>query len=56
MSEWTHFDFDSGANPYIAMTKEKREEVMNNCKSLGFEVEEIRPHMFLVHDGRTRRY
>lgn len=54
---WSHFDFTSGANPYIAMTREERDRVLGNCAKLGFRVEKSTRHgieFYIVNDRKGR--
>ena len=53
---WSHFDYTSGANPYIAKTERERERVLAKYDGLGIKVEE-RPsatggtvRFYVVHD------
>ena len=53
---WTHFDYTSGANPYIAITDDKRDEVIRKWEERGVWIESI-PNLnggdglwYLVHD------
>ena len=57
---WSHFEFESGANPYIAFEDWKRDEVLANCERLGYEVTEVHPfdgetRFYIVHDKEGRR-
>lgn len=53
---WSHFDFTSGANPYIAKTHAERDRVLANCAKCNFEVDELpyssneSTQFFIVHD------
>lgn len=40
---WSHFDFESGANPYIAKTVQERNYIIAYYRSEGVRVEEIEP-------------
>ena len=53
---WSHFEYTSGANPYIAKTNAERDRVMRRWEKRGVLVEEI-PYssnesvqFFMVHD------
>ena len=56
MDRWTHFEYTSGANPYIAMTYEERDKVLRKWKRRGVLFEEVNlsPDIdtkhYLVHD------
>lgn len=52
MESWTHFEFESGANPYIAFTKKNAEKNMRLWRKKGWDIEEIKPNFYVVHDRR----
>ena len=47
---WTHFEFTSGANPYISMTEENRKKVMRIWLREGYEIRENKPGFYTVYD------
>lgn len=52
---WSHFEFTSGANPYIAKTRDERDRVLGNCARLGFRVEEYTRYgieFYIIHDRK----
>jgi len=61
MERWSHFDYTSGSNPYIAKTEAERERVMRKYERLGIEVEEV-PYssrdfdtrFYIVHDRKEQ--
>lgn len=48
---WTHFNYMSGSNPYIAMNEKETKRILRKYKRLRIEVELIKPGFYLVHDG-----
>lgn len=55
--EWTHFEFTSGANPYIATAGWKRDEIIEGCRKRGYRMEELpatigRVRTIVVHDAK----
>ena len=51
MITWTHFEFTSGANPYIAFVKEEEaEELIRKYKQKGYLIEELSEGFYRIHD------
>lgn len=50
MTTWTHFEFTSGANPYIAFVKEEAEELIRKYKQKGYLIEELSEWFYRIHD------
>ena len=48
--KWTHFEYMSGANPYISTTEANKRKIFRKYKKLGIEVEKIRDGFYLIHD------
>ena len=48
---WYHFEFTSGANPYIAFTEEKAKEMIRKMKRKKYLVEEIVSGFYRVYDN-----
>ena len=64
MDRWSHFEYTSGANPYIAKTSAERDRVIGKYKRLGIAVDnvgliysgrDLDTEFYIVHDreGRT---
>ena len=51
---WYHFEFISGANPYIAFTKENAEENIRLWKSKGYQVVKIKEGYYKVYDNEEK--
>ena len=47
-----HFEYSSGANPYIAKTETERDRVINRHKKAGELVKEIKPGFYVIEDSR----
>ena len=47
---WYHFEFTSGANPYIAFTEENAKKVIRRMKRKGYAVELIVDGFYRVYD------
>ena len=47
---WHHFEFTSGANPYIAFTDANAKENIKLWNSKGWRVEAVREGFYKVHD------
>ena len=48
---YIHFQFTSGANPYITFTSCAKRNFMGRCKRRGYEVEKIRDGFYMVNDS-----
>lgn len=47
-----HFEYSSGANPYIAKTEKERDRVINKHQKAGETVKEIKPGFYVISDNR----
>lgn len=50
MKTWTHFEFTSGANPYIAFIEEEAKELIRKYKQKGYLIEELSEGFYRIHD------
>ena len=50
MIKYTHFQFTSGANPYITMTVEATKKFISQCKRNGFDLRLIQDGFYEVDD------
>lgn len=51
-----HFDFLSGSNPYIAMTKKEKDRIIRKYKCRNVAVDEIKDGFYLIRDYKTYKY
>lgn len=49
-TEYYHFTFKSGCNPYIAFSRTERDRVIKKFKSRGYKVIKIDNKMYFVND------
>lgn len=47
---WYHFQFKSGANPYVCFNEKVMEAKIKYWKSKGFKVDKIEPGFYVVDD------
>lgn len=50
---WHHFEFTSGANPYIAFTDENAEANKKLWQSKGWRIEAVKEGFYKVHDEES---
>lgn len=51
--KWTHFEYTSGANPYIAKTEAERERIFMKYARLGIEIEKLpNGEFYIIHDRK----
>lgn len=50
MNRWTHFEFESGSNPYITMTDQARKNMLRRIRYCGWTYEEIKDGFYRVYD------
>lgn len=48
---WYHFQFESGANPYIAKTENEARKVIRKFQRKGCKVHQIIERFYIVSDG-----
>lgn len=48
---WTHFEFASGSNPYIAMTEGAKKKILRRLRRLGWRYTEIKRGFYVVYDN-----
>ena len=44
---WTHFNFKSGSNPYIAMTSKEKQRIINKYKG---KTKQVGEDMYEIND------
>ena len=49
---WYHFQFESGANPYIAKTENEARKVIRRWQRKGWKVHQIVGRYYVVDDGQ----
>lgn len=49
---WTHFNFESGCNPYIAKTEAETARVVRRFRGFGYDVQYLGNGFYFVDDVR----
>ena len=47
---FTHFEYTSGANPYISFSEDKAQQIIRKWKRRKIQVEKIGNNHYLIHD------
>ena len=62
MEHWSHFEYTSGANPYIAKTQAERDRIIRKYKRKGIAVDKVvcssrdlDTEFYIVHDKEGRQ-
>lgn len=53
---WTHFNYMSGGNPYIAINEKEAKRILRKYKRLGCNVTLIKPGFYLIDDKEVLIY
>lgn len=48
---WTHFEFNSGANPYITMTDTAKKNMLRRLRRRNIQYVKIKPGFYRVYDA-----
>ena len=48
--KWTHFEFASGSNPYVAVTEDSKRKMLARLRRRGWRYVEIKPGFYKVYD------
>ena len=51
---WTLFEYESGSNPYVAFTEERKKQVIRRNRRMGHAVTERKPGFYIIDDRRTK--
>ena len=50
-----HFTYTSGANPYVAFSRNRKDSILRKYRKLGIKVENAGKQIYIIHDKEVSR-